>query len=60
MKHTITKTLSALAILAAFSIGAAARAETVETRIGKLSFTHDFANQRIEGRVVIAVAIKYE
>ncbi len=44
MKHIITKTLSVVAILAAITICAGVRAETIETRIGKLSFTHDFAN----------------
>jgi hypothetical protein len=44
MKHIIAKTLSVVVILAALSMSATARAETIETRIGKLSFTHDFAN----------------
>ncbi len=44
MRHMIPKTLSVAAIVAALNVGAIVRAETVETRIGKLSFTHDFAN----------------
>jgi hypothetical protein len=44
MKHILTKTLSVVAILAAMSMVETVRAETIETRIGKLSFTHDFAN----------------
>src|SRR5574337_1053089 len=44
MKHIIRKTLSVVAILAAISIAVTAHAETIETRIGKLSFTHDFAS----------------
>jgi len=44
MKQIITKTLSVVAILAAISIAVTVHAETVDTRIGKLSFTHDFAN----------------
>jgi len=44
MKHIITKALTVVAVLAAIGIGANVRAETIETRIGKLSFTHDFAN----------------
>jgi hypothetical protein len=38
MKHIITKTLLVVAILAAIGFGAVARAETVDTRIGKLDF----------------------
>jgi hypothetical protein len=38
MKRIITKALSILVILAAMSIGATVRAETVDTRIGKLDF----------------------
>ena len=38
MRDIITKTLSVVAILAAMSIGAVARAETIDTRIGKLNF----------------------
>ena len=38
MKHTWAKTLSAVVILAAMSIGATVGAETVDTRIGKLDF----------------------
>ena len=38
MKNIITKTLLVVAILAAMIIGATARAETVDTRIGKLDF----------------------
>jgi len=44
MKRMLTKSLSVIAILAAINIGATVHAETVDTRIGKLSFTHDFAN----------------
>ena len=44
MKQIITKTLSVVAILAVISLGAIVYAETIETRIGKLSFTHDFAS----------------
>jgi hypothetical protein len=43
MEHILTKTLRVVAILAALSIGATVHAETIDTRIGKLSFTHDFA-----------------
>lgn len=38
MKHIITKTLSVVAMIAAISMGAVLRAETVNTRIGKLDF----------------------
>jgi hypothetical protein len=44
MKRILTKTLSVVAIFAALSVSAIVRSETIETRIGKLSFTHDFAN----------------
>jgi len=44
MKHIITRTLSVVATLAAIGIGGVVHAETIETRIGKLSFTHGFAN----------------
>jgi len=44
MKRIIKKTLSVVAILAMISIGTTVCAETIETRIGKLSFTHDFAS----------------
>jgi hypothetical protein len=43
MKQIIAKTLTVVAVLAA-SLGAAVHAETIDTRIGKLSFTHAFAN----------------
>ncbi len=44
MKRSIIRTLSLAAILAAISMGAGVSAETIDTRIGKLSFTHDFAS----------------
>ena len=44
MRYILTKILGSIAILAAISISATVRAEIIETRIGKLSFTHDFAN----------------
>ena len=44
MRYIITKILGSVAIFAALSIGATVRAETIQTRIGPLSFTHDFAN----------------
>jgi hypothetical protein len=44
MKLIITKTFGALAILAAVNTSAAVGAETIDTRIGKLSFTHGFTN----------------
>jgi hypothetical protein len=44
MKHIAIRTLSVVAILVLISLGAIVHAETINTRIGKLSFTHDFAN----------------
>jgi len=44
MKRFLTTTLSVLVILVTVGIDTTVRAETIETRIGKLSFTHDFAN----------------
>lgn len=45
MKHIIAKTLTAVAILATMSINTTLHAQTtIDTRIGKLSFTHDFGN----------------
>jgi len=44
MKHVFVKSMRVVAILAAISISTTVCAETIETRIGKLSFTHDFAN----------------
>ena len=38
MKHIITKILSVVAVVGAMSIGAVVRAETVDTRIGRLDF----------------------
>ena len=40
MKHTILKTLSLAVVVAAVSAGSIASAQTVNTRIGKLSFEH--------------------
>ncbi len=46
MTHKFLKTLTLSIVLAALSIGSSAIAQeqTIETRIGKLTFTHDFAN----------------
>ncbi len=46
MTHKFLKTLTLSIGLAALSIGSSAIAQeqTIETRIGKLTFTHDFAN----------------
>jgi hypothetical protein len=38
MKHILTKTLSAAALVAAMSMAATVHAESIETRIGKLDF----------------------
>jgi hypothetical protein len=44
MKRVLAKLLIVIVVLAATSISVTVNAETIETRIGKLSFTHDFAN----------------
>jgi len=51
MKHTITKTLSILAIFAAINISVAVRAETVDTRIGKLDFELGMPTQETVARL---------
>jgi hypothetical protein len=52
MKHILTKTLSVVVVLAAMNLGATVRAETIDTRIGKLSFTHDFASGYPTGETI--------
>jgi hypothetical protein len=46
IKAMMTKTLIAAATLTALVFGSAAMAQeqTLDTRIGKLTFTHDFVN----------------
>jgi len=44
MKCIITNTLSVVAVLVTINLGGTGSAETIQTRIGKLSFTHDFAS----------------
>ncbi len=46
MAYAILKTLTLGVVLTVLSMGspAIAQEQTIETRIGKLTFTHDFAN----------------
>jgi len=43
MSYAVSRNVCVVAVVAAIGIGANARAETVDTRIGMLSFTHGFA-----------------